>query len=62
MPLTDKELEVAFAVATDKSALRIASQTVHSVHTVRNQIKSALRSTGRHSQSQLASLVRDWLF
>lgn len=62
LPLTAKEMEVALAIAAGKSLQQIASETNLSVHTVRNQLKSSLRSTGMHSQSQLAFLIRDWLF
>lgn len=62
LPLTTKEMEVALGIAAGKSLPQIASETNLSIHTVRNQLKSALRSTGMHSQSQLAYLIRDWLF
>ncbi len=61
LPLTAKEMEVALGIAAGKSLQQIASETNHSIHTLRNQIKSALRSTGMHSQSQLAFLIRDSL-
>lgn len=62
MPLTDKEAEVALSLAAGKTVHEIARDTDHSVHTIRNQLKSALRSTGSHSQLQLAILMRNWLF
>ena len=62
LPLTEKELAVALSIAAGKSVRQIAQNTDHSVHTIRNQLKSALRSTGSHSQLQIALLVRDYLF
>ena len=62
MPLTDKEAKVALYIAAGKTVHQIAQDTDHSVHTIRNQLKSALRSTGSHSQLQLALLMRNWLF
>ena len=62
LSLTDKEMTVALSIAAGKNAHQIANDTQHSVHTIRNQIKSALRSTGNHSQMQLALLMRDWIF
>ena len=62
MPLTDKEAKVALSIAAGKTVHEIARDTDHSVHTIRNQLKSALRSTGSHSQLQLALLMRNWLF
>ena len=39
-------------------ALREAAGNLHvSIHTVRNQLKSVLRKTGRHTQAQLLTLV-----
>lgn len=62
MPLTDKEAKVALSIAAGKTVHQIAQDTDHSVHTIRNHLKSALRSTGSHSQLQLAILMRNWLF
>lgn len=62
MPLTEKEAEVALSIAAGKTVHQIAQDTDHSIHTIRNQLKSALRSTGSHSQLQLALMVRNWLF
>ena len=62
MPLTEKEAKVALSIAAGKTVHQIAQDTDHSVHTIRNQLKSALRSTGSHSQLQLAILMRNWLF
>ncbi len=60
-PLTDQEMNLALALAAGRSLQEMADWKDCSIHTVRNQLKSALRSTGVHSQSQLISLLRDWL-
>lgn len=61
LPLTGKELAVARSIAAGMSVSQVASESDHSIHTVRNQLKSALRSVNKHSQAQLAFLIRDWV-
>ncbi len=61
MPLSPREMKLAFGLAAGLSLQDMARQGDFSIHTVRNQVKSAMRATGTRSQSQLISLVLDWL-
>jgi DNA-binding CsgD family transcriptional regulator len=61
MPLTSREMQLALDLAAGRKLQEIARDHNFSIHTLRNQIKSAMRSTGTRSQTQLVSVVRDWL-
>lgn len=61
LPLTDQEMSLAQNLVAGRSLQEIADAKGCSIHTVRNQLKSALRAVQAHSQGQLAFLVRDWL-
>lgn len=61
MPITSKEMTLVLDLAAGNSLQCISEQREISIHTIRNQIKSAMRSTGTHSQAQLVALIRDWL-
>lgn len=54
--LTPAEAEVVLQLAFGRSPREIAQERLASVHTVRNQIKSALAKTGLRRQSELAVL------
>ena len=55
--LTRAEAAVALALADGLTAAEIAERRGASVHTVRNQVKSALAKTESRRQSDLARLV-----
>ncbi|MEW4448957.1 hypothetical protein [Qipengyuania sp. JC766] len=61
LPLTDQQMNLALDLVAGRSLQEIARARQCSIHTVRNQLKSALRATQAHSQGQLVTLVRDWL-
>jgi DNA-binding CsgD family transcriptional regulator len=55
--LTRREAEVALALVGGASADEIARAAGVSVHTVRNQIKSALAKTGSRRQADLVRMM-----
>lgn len=61
LPLTRRELQLTLDLAAGRSLQDVSKREGISISTVRNQIKSAMRSTSTHSQAHLASIVRDWL-
>ena len=61
MPLSPREMKLAIELAAGQSLQDIAQASDHSIHTVRNQVKSAMRATGTRSQTQLVALILEWL-
>ena len=57
--LTESELRVAALIADGLTSREIADIRQVSVHTVRDQIKSALSKTGSHRQAELVRLLQD---
>lgn len=57
--LTESEIQVASLIAEGMSPREIAEARQVSIHTVRDQIKSALSKTGSHRQAELARLLRE---
>lgn len=55
--LTATEVEVAFAIADGSTLSELSEQRNVSIHTVRNQLKSALSKTGTRRQSELVAMI-----
>jgi len=55
--LTPAEARIARSIAEQQTAEDMAQQFGVSVDTVRTQIKSTLKKTGLHRQTELASLL-----
>lgn len=55
--LTPSEAQVAISLANGHSIDQIASQSHHSAHTIRSQLKSVFRKTGVSRQSELLKLL-----
>lgn len=55
--LTGAEVDVAFAVADGFTPSELAEQRDVSIHTVRNQLKSALSKSGARRQSELVAMI-----
>ena len=54
--LTNAELRIAQALTRKGSLIQIADELGIAYETARNQVKSALRKTGTHTQRELVSL------
>lgn len=61
LPLSPREMKLTMELAAGHSLQEIARQSGLSIHTVRNHVKSAMRTTHTRSQAQLISLVLEWL-
>jgi DNA-binding CsgD family transcriptional regulator len=55
--LTRAEQQLLTVLAAGVGLREVASRLELSIHTVRNQLKSVLSKTGRHSQAQLLAMV-----
>jgi len=55
--LTPSEAQVSISIANGHSIDEIASQSHHSTHTIRSQLKSVFRKTGVSRQSELIKLL-----
>lgn len=55
--LTQSEAQIALALADGHTLAEIAEARSASIHTVRNQVKSALSKTGARRQSDLVALI-----
>ncbi|MBI1415691.1 MAG: hypothetical protein GC146_00575 [Limimaricola sp.] len=58
--LTQRETQVALRVADGRSLSDIADADQLSIHTIRNQLKSAMSKLGVNRQAQLAKLLASW--
>lgn len=55
--LTATEVDVAYAIADGFKLSELAEQRSVSIHTVRNQLKSALSKTGARRQTELVAMI-----
>lgn len=61
LPLSPREMQLTLDLAAGRTLAEVAQSRGVSINTARNQIKTAMRGTGTHSQEHLISIVRDWL-
>lgn len=55
--LSQTEAQIALSLADGQTIAEIAEARRASIHTVRNQVKSALSKTGSRRQAELVALV-----